>query len=130
MLGNIIYQPNYLFVCSLHFRGPIQIRGDNGWVIWYDSVTELGELKWQNALTPANRCFFDVSDGIFLNYTWKPETHLDRSLSMAGDRKTDIFVGVDVFGRGCYGGGGWNSHAAVEEAWKRGLSVAIFAQGC
>lgn len=54
------------------------------------------------------RSFFDVCDGIFLNYTWK-EGNLDRSLEEAGERATDVFVGVDVFGRGCLGGGGFNS---------------------
>ena len=27
----------------------------------------------------------------------------------ADDREFDIFVGVDVFGRGCFGGGGLNT---------------------
>ena len=48
---------------------------------------------------------------------------------MAAKRKSDVFVGVNVFGLNCYGGGGWNCYVAVKEARKRGLSVAIFAQG-
>lgn len=33
-----------------------------------------------------------------------------RSAAAAGrQRQTDVYVGVDVFGRGCYGGGGYNS---------------------
>ena len=33
-----------------------------------------------------------------------------RSAAVAGrQRQTDVYVGVDVFGRGCYGGGGYNS---------------------
>lgn len=32
-----------------------------------------------------------------------------RSASMAGrGRRPDVYVGVDAFGRGCYGGGGYN----------------------
>ena len=32
-----------------------------------------------------------------------------RSAGAAGrDRQTDVYVGVDVFGRGCFGGGGYN----------------------
>lgn len=55
------------------------------------------------------RIFFDASDGIFLNYNWT-EAHLMRSVGAAGrDRQTDVYVGVDVFGRGCFGGGGYNS---------------------
>ena len=35
-----------------------------------------------------------------------------RSVGAAGqDRKFDVYVGVDVFGRGCFGGGGYNSKA-------------------
>lgn len=55
------------------------------------------------------RVFFDACDGIFLNYNWS-EAHLMRSAAAAGRaRQTDVYVGVDVFGRGCYGGGGYNS---------------------
>lgn len=58
-----------------------------------------------------NRIFFDACDGIFLNYNWS-EAHLMRSVGAAGqDRKFDVYVGVDVFGRGCFGGGGYNSKA-------------------
>lgn len=32
-------------------------------VIWYDSVTDKGELKWQNELNDLNKPFFDISDG-------------------------------------------------------------------
>ena len=127
-------------------------------MIWYDSVTRRGRLAWQNALNAENRCFFDVCDGIFLNYTWTPEGHLDptaeeaagekegsaeedpsprkkargsdgSALKESRDRTADVFVGVDVFGRNCFGGGGWNTRAAVDEAVARNLSVAVFAQG-
>ncbi len=27
----------------------------------------------------------------------------------AGERHRDVFVGIDVFGRGCFGGGGFNT---------------------
>ena len=54
--------------------------------------------------------FYDACDGIFLNYTWKDE-NLDNSKEMALSRGRchDVYVGVDVFGRGCRGGGGFNS---------------------
>ena len=45
----------------------------NSEVIWYDSVTINGELKWQNQLNDLNSPYFDVCDGIFLNYTWNEE---------------------------------------------------------
>ncbi|KAJ4906787.1 Cytosolic endo-beta-N-acetylglucosaminidase 1 [Raphanus sativus] len=40
-------------------------------VIWYDSVTVEGSLAWQDQLTEMNKPFFDICDGIFMNYTWK-----------------------------------------------------------
>ena len=97
-------------------------------VIWYDSVVLSGKLEWQNELNAKNSTFFDVSDGIFLNYTWK-EGNLERSKQAAGDRFPDVYVGVDVFGRGCKGGGGFNTVEAVRDARERDLSVAIFGQG-
>ena len=54
--------------------------------------------------------FFDVCDGIFLNYNWSLDD-LQESVSVSGkERQYDVYGGVDVFGRGCYGGGGWNTY--------------------
>ncbi|KAG8229979.1 hypothetical protein J437_LFUL008556, partial [Ladona fulva] len=101
----------------------------NSLVIWYDSVTlPGGQLIWQNELNSKNQEFFDCCDGIFLNYNWDEEG-LTRSKTNAGDRYHDVFVGVDVFGRGCYGGGGFNTYKALEVARKHDLSAAIFAHG-
>lgn len=100
----------------------------NSLVIWYDSVTKTGELKWQNSLNENNKNFFTGCDGIFLNYTWKNE-HLQKSLTEAGSRKHDVYVGVDVFGRGCLGNGGFCTNVAVKAARDYGFSVAIFAPG-
>jgi len=51
------------------------------------------------------RLFFDVCDGIFLNYCWK-QSNLEQSKLTSGEvgRVHDVYVGVDVFGRGCTGG--------------------------
>ncbi len=54
------------------------------------------------------RAFFDMCDGIFLNYNWSV-SDLSSSRALAGERRGEVYVGVDVFGRGCYGGGGFNS---------------------
>lgn len=57
----------------------------------------------------AHRYFFDVCDGIFVNYTWQ-EKNLATTLGNAQHRVMDVFVGVDVFGRNTYGGGQFNAH--------------------
>ena len=49
-----------------------------------------------------------MCDSIFLDYHWSLD-RLHRSRSFAGDRAVDVYVGVDVFGRDrFYGGGGFN----------------------
>ena len=80
-------------------------------VIWYDSVITSGQLKWQNSLNQFNKPFFDVCDGIFLNYTWNDWMLASSKTVAGGSRLTDVYVGIDVFGRGCFGGGGYNSVA-------------------
>lgn len=40
-----------------------------------------------------------------------------------------MYVGIDVFGRGCIGGGGYNCNVALDEIAREGLSVALFAPG-
>ncbi|KAK2192017.1 hypothetical protein NP493_40g00036 [Ridgeia piscesae] len=99
-------------------------------VLWYDSVINSGKLDWQNEVNELNRSFFDVSDGIFLNYTWN-DNNLQRSRELAeqSGRPYDVYVGVDVYGRGCRGGGGFNTKEAVHTTRMHNLSVAIFGQG-
>jgi hypothetical protein len=97
-------------------------------VIWYDAITIDGELAYQNALTPRNKPFFDACDGLFTNYFWNP-MHLAMTRTAAGSRGADVFVGVDVFGRRMFGGGGYNTNVAAEEATHTNLSVALFAPG-
>ena len=45
--------------------------GSSTKVIWYDSVTHEGKLKWQNCLNNENVKYFDKCDGIYLNYGWR-----------------------------------------------------------
>ena len=63
-----------------------------------------------NKVTLFIRAFFDVCGGIFLNYTWD-DGNLVRSSALGRDSKRpyDVYVGVDVFGRGCRGGGGFST---------------------
>lgn len=107
------------------------------WSYRYDSITIDGNLKWQNQLNEYNKAFFDICDGIFVNYTWKvllifpwnvyakmmfdqfplslvnllctmQEDYPRLSAAVASDRKFDVYMGIDVFGRNTYGGGQWN----------------------
>ncbi|XP_015127692.1 cytosolic endo-beta-N-acetylglucosaminidase isoform X2 [Diachasma alloeum] len=99
-------------------------------VIWYDSIIHDGSLNWQNQLNEKNQLFFDCCDGIFLNYNWSDESlGSTREIAARNGRLRDIYVGLDVWGRGCPGGGGFNSLHALERIRKFNLSVAIFAPG-
>ncbi|KAJ8432960.1 hypothetical protein Cgig2_032792 [Carnegiea gigantea] len=97
-------------------------------VIWYDSVTVQGDLNWQNQLNDNNKAFFDLCDGIFTNYSWK-EDFAKLSATVAGDRKFDVYMGIDVFGRNTFGGGKWNTNVALDVIRKDDVSAAIFAPG-
>ena len=85
-------------------------------------------MKWQNELNLENLVFFEKSDAIFLNYFWKEE-QIERSAERGGERRKRVLAGVDLFGRGSYGGGKMNSWKAVKLALQKGTSVALFAQG-
>lgn len=52
--------------------------------------------------------FFEQCDAIFLNYTWTTENLLNSAKNSHG-RLHDVYVGLDVFGRGMIGGGGFNT---------------------
>ncbi|KAI8030212.1 Cytosolic endo-beta-N-acetylglucosaminidase 1 [Camellia lanceoleosa] len=97
-------------------------------VIWYDSVTVDGKLSWQDQLNDSNKPFFDICDGIFVNYTWQ-EDYPKLSAAVAGNRKFDVYMGIDVFGRNTYGGGQWDTNVALDVLKKDDVSAAIFAPG-
>ncbi|XP_064478947.1 LOW QUALITY PROTEIN: cytosolic endo-beta-N-acetylglucosaminidase-like [Ornithodoros turicata] len=97
-------------------------------VLWYDSFIHNGELKWQNELNDYNKSFFNLCDGIFLNYGWTAE-NLEKSAEVAGKRKADVYVGIDVFARNTEYPGGFETCKSVEQVRKLGLSAAIFAPG-
>jgi hypothetical protein len=98
-------------------------------VIWYDAVTTEGSLRWQNKLTSLNKPFFDVCDGLFVNYGWREDTPAVSALLAGMDRRYDIYFGIDVWGRGTYGGGKYCVNKALEVLRRHGVSAAIFAPG-
>ncbi|KAK8928238.1 hypothetical protein KSP39_PZI017503 [Platanthera zijinensis] len=97
-------------------------------IIWYDSVTVDGELKYQNQLNEKNKPFFDICDGIFCNYSWEEDYPKD-SGNVAGDRRFDVYMGIDVWGRGTYGGGQWKTNVALDVLKRDDVSAAIFGPG-
>ncbi|KAJ7250390.1 glycoside hydrolase family 85 protein [Mycena rebaudengoi] len=107
--------------------------------VWYDSVVVTGQLAWQDRLNAFNLPFFLSSTSIFTNYTWGPSyaaktaqyfRSLDKTLAhVAPQTLTDIYMGVDVFGRGSHGGGGFGAYKALTHIAPAGLSTALFGQG-
>ena len=101
-------------------------------------MTTDGKLAWQNAVTERNLPFFDACDSIFLNYWWRQEQLastvglLDK---LGSSRHSDICFGIDVFGRGTLGGGGFGSWRAVHTieqalgARPASFATALFAPG-
>ncbi|OXB61082.1 hypothetical protein ASZ78_013645 [Callipepla squamata] len=120
-VGNL---PSFLRHLTAQVHGVVP----GGLVIWYDSILESGTLRWQNELNEQNRVFFDACDGLFVNYNWKEE-HLERTRELAGQRHTDVYIGVDVFARGDVVGGGFDTNKSLSLIRKHGLSAAIFAPG-
>ncbi|KAG6910189.1 hypothetical protein DXG01_012638 [Tephrocybe rancida] len=123
--------------------------GSHGETHWYDSVIFTGQLSWQDRLNSKNLPFFLSSSTIFTNYTWPtsyPNTTAEYFLTLdpalTGNTASpqpqtsqkslnDIYMGVDVWGRGSYGGGGFGAYKAIEVIAPEslGLSVAFFGQG-
>eukprot|EP00842_Homolaphlyctis_polyrhiza_P000036 jgi/Hompol1/1032/HPOL_005498-RA len=105
-----------------------------GKVMMYDSLTRSGRIDWQDKLSAENKLFFDASDSLFVNYTWKAD-YPSQSAEAAGkgsellsaDRSMDVFTGIDVWGRNTFGGGGFNVHKALRHIVESGTSCAIFA---
>ena len=94
-------------------------------VIWYDAVTTSGVLEWQDTLNKHNLPFFDAADAIFINYTWKEETP-QLAAAVAGARRSQVYMGVDVFGRNTFGGGGMTCDVALRAARSAGQAVLQF----
>ncbi|KAF3216230.1 hypothetical protein TWF191_009061 [Orbilia oligospora] len=97
----------------------------------YDSLTIYNRVVYVNGLSPLNAPFFDVSSALFTNYRWNPLAQLltTAALSKVMHRNYDVYMGIDVFGRGTFGGGGWGTGTALSVIRPAGLSAAIFAPG-
>ncbi|KAI8327315.1 glycosyl hydrolase family 85-domain-containing protein [Blakeslea trispora] len=97
-------------------------------VVWYDSMIETGEINYQNQLTHLNGLFFKNADGIFINYWWEKEypEMTRRTAERYGKLGYDVYFGTDVWGRGTFGGGGFNSYRSIKTATLAQTSSALF----
>ncbi|KAH9254434.1 hypothetical protein BASA81_007547 [Batrachochytrium salamandrivorans] len=105
-------------------------------VVWYDSViSPTGELRWQNALNDNNREFFlRANAGILTNYGWDEqkasESNQYAASQCGNNRVSSVWHGIDVFGRGTLGGGGWHCDQALMALERVGSqSACLFAPG-
>ncbi|KAJ6579582.1 glycoside hydrolase family 85 protein [Mycena vulgaris] len=110
--------------------------GPHAEVVWYDSVVVTGQLAWQDRLNSFNLPFFLSATSFFTNYTWAPSYAVKtadyfRSVDKTAAPKSlrDIYMGIDVFGRGSHGGGGFGAYKALAHIAPAGLSTALFGQG-
>ncbi|CAO3569572.1 unnamed protein product [Mortierella alpina] len=110
-----------------YLRQQIHRKIPGGELHWYDSViSSTGEVKWQDKLSVENYRFFEQSDGIFTNYTWK-EKAVGESVALAGPRHRDVYTGIDIWGRNTFGGGGYTTYKALEVIQREKTSCALFA---
>lgn len=107
-------------------RATRKIVGHRAEVIWYDSITRDGSLNNQNELNLDNEQFFKAAGAIFTNFQWDRSAPV-RSAVKAGTRRTDVFTGIDIFGRNTFGGGGFHTHLALRAIKQGGTSAALFA---
>lgn len=108
------YIDNVIIFLQLLTKEMHLTRGVLSQVIWYDAVTTEGKLEWQDTLSVLNKPFFDACDAIFINYTWKECSLVQTKRILEASRNcVDVYYGVDVYGRGTLGGGGFNCCEAL-----------------
>lgn len=82
-------------------------------IMWYDSMTDTGEIDWQNALNEKNQMFLidngeDVSDSMFLNFWWNTEKLASEELLKVSNQNArelginpfTLFAGIDTQANG------------------------------
>ncbi|CAH1645788.1 unnamed protein product [Spodoptera littoralis] len=123
---NKVTHPDMLLQFVKYFHRMLHAELPHATLLWYDSVTISGTLNWQNKLNEKNMAFFEACDGLFTNYSWTKED-VESSAALAGSRITDLYIGIDVWGRNFYGGGQFNTQEAVKVVHAAGCSLAVFA---
>lgn len=102
-----------------------KIKGSELEIIWYDSMINEGNIKWQGALTDKNQMFFQngtqrVSDSMFLDFRWQykdevngkydyvtPYLNSPMKANELGRSPYDLFAGIDVEANGYEGSYNW-----------------------
>ncbi len=83
-------------------------------IMWYDSLTEDGQMDWQNALTDKNDYFMidengqSVADSMFLNFWWTTNRLAGEELLKASNEKAEslginpysLYAGIDIQANG------------------------------
>ncbi|WP_413376555.1 endo-beta-N-acetylglucosaminidase [Alkalihalobacillus sp. 1P02AB] len=72
-------------------------------IMWYDSMIDDGQIRWQNYLTDRNKMFLQdgdtrVADSMFLNFWWTNNSQkrsYDKALEI-GREPYDLYAGIDV----------------------------------
>eukprot|EP00892_Ulva_mutabilis_P012125 jgi/Ulvmu1/9285/UM050_0034.1 len=109
----------------------------NSAVLWYDACDVQGLVRHYCTVNHNNFPFFEACDGMFVDYHWNDQS-CRKAVEFLDDRRRNgcckhgpaqTWFGVDVYGRGTFGGGGWDSDIAVAHAGAQGLSMAVFAPG-
>ena len=104
--------------------------GDDLQLVWYDSMTENGEMDWQNALTDKNKYFVigddqeKIADSMFLNFWWNTNTYEPDELLKATAEKAaelgvdpyDMYAGIDVQANGTNTKVRWHLYAPEGQA--------------
>ncbi|KAG2172752.1 hypothetical protein INT43_000099 [Umbelopsis isabellina] len=122
-----VYKVKQMVKLLKYLTDKIHSRIPHSKIIWYDSMTKDGDIKWQNTLNDMNQDFFNVVDGLFVNYFWKvdtPPSAYEYAKNM-GRPGSDVFLGNDVWGRGSFASG-FETWKGLEQASKAKLSSAIF----
>ncbi|KAH7117925.1 glycosyl hydrolase family 85 protein-like protein [Dendryphion nanum] len=121
-----------------------QLKNDLGppkTLIWYDAITWINSVDYQNALTPQNLTFSKACGSVLTNYSWDEENALSsRQFAIKnGILPQNLYFGVDVWAQSTssrthprvtfpkQGGGGTNTGLAVEKLAELGISSGIFA---
>ncbi|KAJ4841410.1 hypothetical protein Tsubulata_051285, partial [Turnera subulata] len=97
--------------------------GFDGWLINVENKLSQSQIPiLQEFVSHLTRIMHSSVPGSLENY---PRL----SAVAAGDRRFDVYMGIDVFGRNTYGGGEWKTSVALDVIKKENVSAAIFAPG-